>query len=86
MNDLPGKTTADSLDSPSMDIANATRLPQQIRSVDPRPEQLPYNGEPPFPSFRTVHAYLHPSALDCVIEESIAGMELPGSEIDKKSE
>jgi hypothetical protein len=81
---LPGKTAADRLRSPAVHIANATRLPQQVRSINPGPEKLPNDREPPLPALRAVHACFIASALYRVVEQSIARVELLGPKIDKE--
>jgi hypothetical protein len=64
-------------------IADAARLPQQVRSIDPAPEQLPHDGEPPLPAFGTISARFFSGALDRVVEKSVARVELLRPKIDK---
>ena len=59
-----------------MDVADATRFPQDVGRVDPGPEELPDNREPPFPTLCAIGTYISSSAFDGVVKDSISRMEL----------
>ena len=66
-----------------MHIADAARLPQQVRGIYPAPEQLPHDGKPPLPAFGTISARLFSGALDRVVEDSVARVKFLRPKIDK---
>lgn len=80
IDDILGQAASNRLESPSQRVVEATRLPQNDRSDDPCPEDLPENRGPPFPTSTTLDLDLVWRSVDFGTLDAEGGVELFGYE------
>lgn len=81
-----GNSAANGLGTPAVGVVDVARLPQDVRSEDPRPEELPGHTRPPLPATTLLGLLFHDGAGNLGAGNAPGAVPLAGNDEHQDSE